>query len=127
MLKINEPEYDTFRINVKVILENNEDISKNTLRKLMRDKGFRKKRYIEFDRELGREVKDYRNAEPTDKQVEVAWEYVLSKSNKVDYLDNIVYRTERYKHGSVRRLMRDKQEYNKKIYRKGQFLPKNFR
>jgi hypothetical protein len=53
--------------------------------------------------------------------------YVLSKSNKVDYLDNIVYRTERYKHGSVRRLMRDKQEHNKRIYRKGQFLPKDFR
>lgn len=127
MVTIKDKEYDSFRKNVDMIITETPNINQTLLKKLMRDKGFHSKRQIDYDKELEREVKYSKNYEPTELQLNIAWDYIQTKGiNKRD-LTITRYRTEKYKSHTIKRMIGIKEvEYKGKKYKKGQFLPKNY-
>ena len=128
LTKIFNPDYDSFRTNLDIIMRDEPELNEMLLEKLMRDKGFRKKRIIEFDRSLGREVKHYENLYTTESQINLAWEYVQSKAIKIEKIDTFKFRIEKYKRHTVRRsTSKEYIIYKNKKYRKGQFLPRDYK
>lgn len=110
-----DKKYDSFRKNLDYIYEDTyPNLDKQLLIKLMRDRGFRE------SKKLGR-------LEPKESQIYWAWEYLEKKYGKTE-IDIIEYRTEKYKYFTIRRVMTKKGIiFRNKKYRKGQFLPKEFK
>ncbi len=128
LTNIFNPDYDSFRKNIDILLDETDIKTKEQLSFLMREKGFREKRQIDFDRELQREVKYTINVEPKEKQLNLAWEYVISKSTRKQDMTYIKYRVEKYKRHQIYRVMsKEPITYKNKKYRKGQFLPKEYK
>lgn len=125
MVIINNIEYDSFRKNLDMIITDTPSLTKDLLKKLMRNKSFRQKRQIDFDKELGREVKYNINVEPTETQLNIAWEYAQSKSIKKRDMTFTRYRTEKYKNHTIKRALGEV-KFKNKIYKRGQFLPKKY-
>lgn len=118
-------EYESFRKNLDYIIQDTDTLTKDTLKKLMRDKAFHETRLITFNRETKQEEKSYIRNEPTDKQLDIAWSYIQSKSNKTRDFTITRYRIEKYKRHTIKRSTGEV-KWKEKIYKKGQFLPKNY-
>jgi hypothetical protein len=122
-----DKEYDSFRKNVDMIVTEMPELNQMLLEKIMRDRGFHKKRQIDFDRELGREIKYFKNEMPTELQQTIAWDYIQKKGTVKD-MTFTRYRTEKYKNTSVKRsIFSGELSYKNKKYKKGQFLPKDYK
>lgn len=110
MSNIRTDEYAPFRKNLNYIMDDYPSgLDKATLSKVMRERSFH-------------EIKGER-CRPTIKQLELAWGYISSKGVTIT---EIFFRTERYKRHSVRRAMKSI-PFKGKTYRKGQFLPKEYK
>lgn len=113
MVNIRDDSYISFRQNLDWIMEDTPNLDKAILKKLMRDKGFRTDKY--GNRYM-----------PKDTQLEIAWDYVSGKSEHWKPLEEIFFREERYKRHIVKRSMKSL-TFRNKTYRKGQFLPKEYK
>jgi hypothetical protein len=103
------PVYNSFRRNLDYIWDDEKPESKNALKLLMFQRGFRTK-------------KEGERKQPTDIQVEIAWDY-LKRRYAVKTLEEIFFRQEKYKKHVIYRATTN-YTYNNKKYRKGQFMPK---
>lgn len=107
IVNIMQPIYRSFRKQVDFIFEDEQPQTKEALKLLMYQRGMR-------------QTKEQR-LHPTDRQVELAWEYVQSKYQTVK-LEEIFFKTERYKKHIIYRATKTK-EIDGKKYRAGQFIP----
>jgi hypothetical protein len=115
MQNIYNEKYGSLRANLKYIIDDVEIKSREQLSFIMAQRGFRKK-------------KDGSRLYPSTKQLNIAFDYITNaQQNKWQTIDKIVFRTEKYKSHSVKRLMRDNIIYKGKTYKKGQFLPKEYK
>ena len=123
-----DKEYDSFRKKLDIIYDDTPELNRMLLEKIMRDRGFHQKRQIDYDRELGREVKYNKNYMPTELQQTLAWDYIQKKSGNVRDITFTRYRTEKYKNTSVKRsIFSGELKFKDKIYKRGQFLPKDYK
>lgn len=106
--------YKSYRQNLKYLIEDTDIKTKEQLSFLMAQRGFRKKKTGE-------------RLYPSEKQLYIAWEYVKEHAETIQHLEQIFFRTERYKRHTVKRVAVKEVTHKNKKYRKGQFLPKDYK
>lgn len=114
MVTIYSETYKSYRQNVTYLMQDTDIKTKEQLSFLMAQRGFRR-------------LKDGTRLYPSEKQLNIAWEYVKDKGLSIQKIDVLLYREERYKHHVVRRVAVKEIVYKNKKYRKGQFLPKGYK
>lgn len=114
MVTIDKDNYKSFRQNLEYLITDTDIKSREQLSFLMAQRSFRRK-------------KDGTRLYPSEKQLNIAWDYVSSKAISSQTLTEILYRTEKYKYYTVKRVTTKEITYNNKKYRKGQFLPKGYK
>ncbi len=101
--------YPSFERALDLHFGNNPPNKIEELNRLMTDYAFR--------------VKDNEKLEPTEKQLNHAWQYIKRNYFPQQQIIDNYYRTEKYKKAYVYRANKNI-EYKGKKYRKGQFIPK---
>jgi hypothetical protein len=113
MALIGAPEYHAFRQNLNYIIDDTDIKTKEQLSFLMAQRGFRKNKHGQ-------------RFYPSEKQLTLAWDYIISTGYDHKVIDNILYRQEKYKKATIKRVIVKNIVYKNKTYRKGQFLPKDY-
>jgi hypothetical protein len=111
-MRLDRPsDYPAFRDALRFDFENKDITSKEQLSTLMRTKGYHRK---------GKNFSIYDDPKP--KQLEFAWDYLKGLWGKPKIIQPMFYYDTR-KHRRASMTLR----YKNKVYRRGQFLPKEFK